>query len=381
VQTSALLHVHGHASQTRSKDGHTVYTGGPLAIKGLDGVSPLMDLRPRIGSFEYSEVHGRVRWPPRCADAASSSTAIVYLAPSRLPGAGLGVFARVDIPSGAVVTPYDGPLFYGHIDCSGADGLRVSSYALVVPDRYCCAGAGAGAPEADGGRRRSARLLLHAGRMHATREWQVLGEWGGASARRSLTGGLHCVRGGAERCGWRRGAPRGLGHLLNDALHPSVTGRDNNCEFAFRGQASGSRSGRAVAFLRATRPIGAGEELYVSYHVSYWAGRQLGPAAPAHLGTFCAELGLLWRAFRAAKLTIDELLDTSYELPKCSIPDAPPLRLWRVRVVGRPRAHRDGEQLSAFVAVADPATQRWHCLTCARICEGTMGCQNSSVQS
>lgn len=54
---------------------------------------------------------------------------------------------------------------------------------------------------------------------------------------------------------------RGVGQLANDAIHVEVTGQRNNCVFIERGN---------KVYVAAKRDIYPGEELLVSYHISYW---------------------------------------------------------------------------------------------------------------
>jgi hypothetical protein len=172
----------------------------------------------------------------------------LYVAASSLPGAGRGVFCERDLPAGAWVTPYDGAARYvGAMACVPG---RVADYALEVP------GHAVGVPG------RAETILGVAPR--------------GAAERRALGRGGRVVQRAAG------GRARGFGHLLNDAVHPEVTRRANNCEFRFRG---------AAAYIVTTRAVPAGQELLVPYHVSYWATRAAWVRPrdlPPRLAGFCA---------------------------------------------------------------------------------------------
>lgn len=126
----------------------------------------------------------------------------VELRPSCIPGAGDGVFARRAIPAGAFVTPFDGRLVPGH-------------------------------------------------RHVTSKTWDY---------EYQMAHGAHMVPALTARSG------RGLGHLLNDAIHPDVTGFVNNCEF--------HEQGRAKLWIRSRCAVAAGEELFVPYGWHYWCGRE-----------------------------------------------------------------------------------------------------------
>ena len=60
----------------------------------------------------------------------------------------------------------------------------------------------------------------------------------------------------------------GCGHLVNDAIHREITGKDNNCDFL----EDRSRS-RPRLHLVTTCPVRRGQELLVSYALGYWLHR------------------------------------------------------------------------------------------------------------
>ncbi len=60
----------------------------------------------------------------------------------------------------------------------------------------------------------------------------------------------------------------GHANLANDAIHPELTGRTNNCDFVEPGA---STSGRM--YLVTSRAVRAGEELLVPYSLGYWMSR------------------------------------------------------------------------------------------------------------
>lgn len=79
-----------------------------------------------------------------------------------------------------------------------------------------------------------------------------------------------------ERCG--------VAHLANDAIHREVTGRDNNCDFVEdRGDPK-----RPRLHLVTTRAVRRGEELFVSYCLSYWLGRERDKTVPEDLRRWIA---------------------------------------------------------------------------------------------
>ena len=61
----------------------------------------------------------------------------------------------------------------------------------------------------------------------------------------------------------------GRAHLVNDAIHREVTGRDNNCDFL-----EDCNPKRPRLHLVTTRAIRAGEELLAPYSFGYWLGRE-----------------------------------------------------------------------------------------------------------
>lgn len=129
---------------------------------------------------------------------------------------GWGVFAATDIPANTTVTRYDGRL------CSTIKGLDVEDavYAYVF------------APRADAGRGGGETTCMY-----------IIGQRDASAA--NVT-------------------ERGIGQFLNDAIHPEITGRKNNCRFV--------ESADYRLYIATKRPIRAGEELLVSYHLSYWIG-------------------------------------------------------------------------------------------------------------
>jgi hypothetical protein len=130
---------------------------------------------------------------------------------------GFGLFAACSLPRGSVITRYSGR----YVNLTSADRLspRDSTYAYML------------------------------------------------SKRNKSTGGrLYIV--GETRLARLRG--KGLGQFANDAIHEEVTGHTNNCEFV--------EVGRKV-YLRAMHDIEPGEELLVSYHISYWVDSMREPDA------------------------------------------------------------------------------------------------------
>ena len=79
----------------------------------------------------------------------------------------------------------------------------------------------------------------------------------------------------------RRLNGRGVAQLTNDAVHPEVTGRTNNCILLQR-----PCDGRV--YLVADADIRPGEELLVSYHISYWTYRAASPELPQHVRSWAA---------------------------------------------------------------------------------------------
>lgn len=78
---------------------------------------------------------------------------------------------------------------------------------------------------------------------------------------------------------------RGVAHMINDALHPDVSGKESNCEFVeIDVPICASSQRRSVTRRRAdfyktrvyivsTRDVYPGEELYVDYGLSYWLSK------------------------------------------------------------------------------------------------------------
>jgi hypothetical protein len=64
----------------------------------------------------------------------------------------------------------------------------------------------------------------------------------------------------------------GIAHMANDAIHPEVTGRNNNCEFC--------ETETGLVYLQTIRPVRAGEELLVDYTLPYWIDRARSATAP-----------------------------------------------------------------------------------------------------
>lgn len=193
----------------------------------------------RFGSLAWAEHAGRRGGP--CP---------LFVVRSTLSNAGLGVFTSIDLPAGAAVTPYDGVVYRGPID--RATGARLLDYALDLDgtDGTCILGA----PPRD------------------------------AQERAALAGGEVLAEAPPE-------ASRGLGHLLNDALHPEVTGRRNNCVFRFV-------HGSHRAYVVTERPVRAGAELLVPYHAAYWAARAGATHLPQRVRAFCEAMALARRAVR-----------------------------------------------------------------------------------
>jgi hypothetical protein len=205
----------------------------------------------RVGDLLWADTVGRAKHP-RCP---------IYTSRSTVPGAGSGVFSKIDLPAGALVTPYDGTLFYGAIvDAKRAS--RVLDYALdVTPTGR------------DPSKTKDRRMVLPVmPRTHSEHK-----SLSGVFKRRPVEVSL------SKRYG------SGLGHRLNDAIHPDVTGRSNNCAFAFvKDEISPRLPPRA--FIRTTSFVPAGGELFVSYHVSYWAWRA--SSAPKNVSAFCHAMQL-----------------------------------------------------------------------------------------
>lgn len=139
----------------------------------------------------------------------------VELRPSSISGAGEGVFARTAIPAGAFVTPFDGRL---------------------VPMHTC----------------------------ETSKTWDY---------EYQMAHGAHLVPSLTKR------ADRGLGHLLNDAIHADVTGRSNNCKF--------HELDRATLWVRTRQAVAAGDELLVPYGFQYWCSRARDARLSEHVRDWC----------------------------------------------------------------------------------------------
>lgn len=155
---------------------------------------------------------------------------------SGLRGAGYGVFARHSIPSGAFVTPFDGRLVPAH--------TRVTS-----------------------------------------KTWDY---------EYQMAHGAHIVPALTARFG------RGLGHLLNDAIHPDVTGVVNNCEFYERA--------RAMLWIRTRRDVSAGEELLVPYGFQYWCARGGDPRLTPAVREWCMVQGAASQLLASSCAIVEEYL-------------------------------------------------------------------------
>lgn len=152
-------------------------------------------MHPRVHAFSRE-------WADKCGLLGHAQCPVV-LRPSRISGAGIGVWAVRDIPSGAYVTPYAG----------------------VVR------------------RKTHKRPMRPSDSVYAF----YLGD------------GCTLVGIRRPRSGHMKGY--GVAQLANDAIHPDATGLKNNCDFEQHGHR---------VYLRTTRPVRAGEELFVSYHIQYW---------------------------------------------------------------------------------------------------------------
>jgi hypothetical protein len=75
----------------------------------------------------------------------------------------------------------------------------------------------------------------------------------------------------------------GCAHLANDAIHPEVTGRANNCEFVEVEGEGGGAAGVRRLYLVTTRDVRRGEELLVPYSFQYWLSRASRPELPPAL--------------------------------------------------------------------------------------------------
>jgi hypothetical protein len=194
-------------------------------------------------------------------------------------GAGIGVFCKVDLPRGAYVTTYDGRLFHGVLDAVGgtSSSRRVVDYALQVT----CNTGRPGLRGEDKPRHQKYVLPVYDARLAAHRR---------------------CVRRGtfarSPNQNLRRG---GVGHMLNDAVHPEVTGLSNNCEFDI--PASSATTGRAYVVTR--EPVRAGTELLISYHVTYWAGRSAVASLPPKLAAFCRAMQRALAHFKAMSMELE----------------------------------------------------------------------------
>ena len=154
---------------------------------------------------------GSPQWAA-CAGRLGHPACAVRLAQSTLPGAGRGVFVTLDLPDGAWVTPYSG------------------------------------------------RDLSMEGTKYPDRDFDAETELSPLELDYALDAPSKC--GGRTRVGVSRpGLGDGVAQLCNDAIHEHVTGQRNNCEFDWHG---------GEPYLRTTRPVSAGEELLVEYHISYW---------------------------------------------------------------------------------------------------------------
>lgn len=233
-----------------------------------------MELRQeaRLGSEAWARTVG-VRGHPRCP---------LFLAPSRINGAGMGVFTRVALPAGAFVTPYDGALFRGILEPEPRSGCRVADYALQISE------------DTNPVQRRPRRSCVN---KRASKLY-VLGVWPETRKERStLRRGVVVAR--APRLG-----RRGFGHMLNDAVHPEVTGKSNNCTFVIHTEAR-------RAYIATIRAVRAGAELTVPYHVTYWAGRAETDAHstyPRRLAAFCTAMKQARSRFRARDMELEEYL-------------------------------------------------------------------------
>lgn len=155
---------------------------------------------------------------------SSFSTPLVRVSPSSLCE-GQGLFAQRDIPKGSYITAYAGRRM-----CDASVTKRTRS------------------------------------RIRATSDYEYM-----ASDGTTIDGAEPGTR------WWSR---RGIAQMANDAIHESVSGRSNNCDFSeVCVDVSRDRSVTRV-FLMATRDIRKDEELLVPYSMGYWLYRIRSPTDP-----------------------------------------------------------------------------------------------------
>jgi hypothetical protein len=229
------------------------------------------DDRAEVGCRAWAETVGQL----------GNAGCPLYMARSRLKGAGLGVFTSIDLPAGSYVTTYDGILFSGHL---GLDDVRIPSavvdYALQLSSNERRPGlrpSGTSQPQ---------RFLL------PVYDPAILVH------RRS-------VQKGVVKRSKRKDRRRGAGHMLNDAIHMEVTGHTNNCTFKVPDDPRAT-----FAYIKTCTAVPAGTELLVSYHVSYWAGRALSHERlfPTHVLEFCRAMRRAQRTLSANGLDLEAYL-------------------------------------------------------------------------
>lgn len=118
----------------------------------------------------------------------------------------------------------------------------------------------------------------------------------------------------------------GVAHLANDAIHPEITGRQNNCEFC--------ETADGTVFLQTTRPVRRGEELLADYSLPYWIDRsRYNPPLPSRVRSMLANARKLQSVLHAFSVQLDEYVgEGCFKVKDCD------LRLYCR--CGGPTAHR-----------------------------------------
>ena len=109
--------------------------------------------------------------------------------------------------------------------------------------------------------------------------------------------------------------PWGVGHLANDAVHPELTGKTNNCVFFMR------QSNPHRLYLVTDRAVRKGEELFVPYSLDYWVSRWKTAPTPKMcewLG-YHARIATMVRDMTSVKVELDEYLGTVH-MPGDQVP-------------------------------------------------------------
>jgi hypothetical protein len=91
----------------------------------------------------------------------------------------------------------------------------------------------------------------------------------------------------------------GVANLANDAIHPELTGRTNNCDFV----EMGSR-----VYLATSQAVAAGEELLVAYSLSYWMDRAQNEAWTPQMREWLGYQVRVRDALRPLHVELDEYL-------------------------------------------------------------------------